>query len=155
MRLVGRFVWTGSLALLALALAGDGSASPAQVLNARASCDAESVCSFSAAVKHPDIGWSHYADRWEVLGPNGAPIATRVLRHPHVHQQPFTRSLEGVEVPADVKVVTIRARCSVDGFGGREAKLELVRKAARPAKDDKAAPIAGAEGETKPESGAK
>jgi hypothetical protein len=125
------------LALMMMLAAGAAAAAPADVLNVRASCDAESVCSFSVAVKHPDTGWNHYADRWEVIGPGGRLIATRVLRHPHVHQQPFTRALPGVEVPPALDAVTIRARCSVDGFGGREVTLKLERLPAEPAADTK------------------
>jgi hypothetical protein len=105
------------------------------VLNARASCDAESVCSFSVAVKHPDIGTKHYADRWEVLDLDGNLIATRVLRHPHVHEQPFTRALSGIEVSPSLEKVRIRAHCSQDGFGGREVTVTIKRPGAQPADD--------------------
>ena len=46
-----------------------------------------------------DSGWDHYANRWEVLEPEGQVIATRTLLHPHVDEQPFTRSLSGIHIP--------------------------------------------------------
>ncbi|MEO1194427.1 MAG: hypothetical protein AAFY02_21975 [Pseudomonadota bacterium] len=72
---------------------------------------------FDVTVAHPDTGWDDYADRWEVLAPDGTSLGVRVLAHPHVNEQPFTRSLGGVAIPEDVTEVTVRARDSVDGWG--------------------------------------
>jgi len=82
---------------------------------------------FDVTVRHADEGWSHYADRWEVLGPDGRVLATRILLHPHENEQPFTRSLTGVVVPAGVHRVTVRAHDKVHGQGGREVSVELPR----------------------------
>lgn len=80
---------------------------------------------FSVTLKHADEGWDHYADKWEVVGLDGTIYGTRVLAHPHVDEQPFTRSLSGVEIPAGIGKVTIRAGDSVHGFGGREMEVTL------------------------------
>ncbi|MEO0327949.1 MAG: hypothetical protein AAF217_05060 [Pseudomonadota bacterium] len=80
--------------------------------------------SFSVTVAHTDEGWDHYADRWEVYGENGTIYVTRVLAHPHVEEQPFTRSGSG-KIPADITHIMVRARDSVHGFGGKEMKIEL------------------------------
>jgi hypothetical protein len=90
-----------SLACLALAWSGPAAAGPADVVSATASCKA-SVCRFVVTVRHADEGWNHYANAWQVLAPDGAVLATRVLRHPHVGEQPFTRALAGVKVPPGV-----------------------------------------------------
>jgi hypothetical protein len=110
--------------LLVLISAGSSEAGPADVLSASAKC-ASSVCTFTVTVRHADEGWQHYANAWEVLTPDGSVLATRVLEHPHVDEQPFTRELRGVKVPAGVKSVRIRARDSVHGFGGREVTVSL------------------------------
>lgn len=68
---------------------------------------------FDVTVRHEDEGWKHYANRWQVEAPEGKILGTRVLLHPHVNEQPFTRSLTAVNVPADVKNVVIRAFDSV------------------------------------------
>ncbi len=52
-------------------------------------------------------------------------LATRVLLHPHVEEQPFTRSLDGVRIPAGVRKVTVRARDSLNGYGGRTITVTL------------------------------
>lgn len=67
-------------------------------------------------LSHPDTGWDHYADGWEVSTPDGEELGLRVLAHPHVDEQPFTRSLS-VDVPDGVTQLRIRARCGRDGWG--------------------------------------
>jgi hypothetical protein len=49
----------------------------------------------------------------------------RTLHHPHVEEQPFTRSLSGVRVPAGVDQVSVRARDSVHGYGGETVTVNL------------------------------
>jgi hypothetical protein len=113
-----------ALPIAALLTAGASLAGPADVLSASANC-ATSVCTFVVTVRHDDAGWSHYANAWEVLAPDGAVLARRVLRHPHVAEQPFTRELRGVVVPADLTSVRIRARDSLHGLGGRGVIVPL------------------------------
>jgi len=78
-------------------------------------------------LRHEDTGWDHYANRWEVLAPDGRVLATRVLVHPHVHEQPFTRSLSGVRIPAEYTWVRVRGHDLVHGYGGREVTLSVPR----------------------------
>ena len=80
---------------------------------------------FAVTVQHSDSGWEHYADRWEVLSPDGKVLATRVLAHPHEQEQPFTRSLSGVRIPASIAEVVVRAHDSLHGFGGAELRIPL------------------------------
>lgn len=99
-------------------------AGAADVVQARASCRGGS-CDFRVSVRHEDEGWDHYADRFEVLDSEGRVLGTRVLRHPHVAEQPFTRGLSGVEIPRGTSTVRIRAHDSVHGYGGEERVVEL------------------------------
>ncbi len=78
-------------------------------------------------LSHPDTGWEHYADGWEVLAPDGTRLGLRELLHPHVNEQPFTRSLTGVEIPPGIGEVVIRARCLVDGWAAETYRLDLER----------------------------
>jgi hypothetical protein len=73
--------------------------------------------SFSVTVSHGDEGWDHYADGWEVAAPDGTQLGYRKLLHPHVNEQPFTRSLSNVDIPRDVTTVIIRAHDSVHKWG--------------------------------------
>lgn len=70
----------------------------------------------SVTLAHPDTGWDHYADAWEVLDAAGNSLGVRELLHPHVTEQPFTRALSGVIIPQGATVVYVRARCNVDGW---------------------------------------
>lgn len=99
----------------------------ADVVNAKAICSQRSTCDFTVTVQHEDTGWDHYANQWEVLTLEGTLLGERVLHHPHVNEQPFTRSLSGVPIPSSIKKVKIRARDSVHGYGGKELIVELER----------------------------
>jgi hypothetical protein len=83
--------------------------------------------SFDVTVQHADEGWKHYANRLEVLAPDGTVLGTRTLYHPHVDEQPFTRSLSGVVVPQDVTHLTVQAHDLVHGFGGKKVKVDVPR----------------------------
>ena len=100
-------------------------AGEADVLAVKIQKTGEQTFNFTVTVKHGDEGWDHYANQWEVLGNDGAVLGTRVLYHPHVGEQPFTRSLSGVKIPEGVSTVTVRARDSVHGYGGKEMRVEL------------------------------
>ena len=78
---------------------------------------------FEVTLRHPDTGWDHYADGWEVLSEDGERLGYRKLHHPHVHEQPFTRSLSGVSIPVGTTTVFIEARTNVDGWS--EARFEM------------------------------
>lgn len=118
-----RFVIAVALAILpAPLLAGE-----ADVVAAKAVQEVDGTWRFDVTVRHADEGWAHYADAWEVLAPDGTVLATRTLFHPHVGEQPFTRSLSGVRIPAGLRGVHLRARDSVHGYGGAELKVSLTR----------------------------
>jgi hypothetical protein len=72
---------------------------------------------FAVTVRHADEGWSHYADGFTVHAPDGRILGTRTLFHPHVDEQPFTRSLTGVSLPSGLRSVKVRAHDNVHGPG--------------------------------------
>ena len=86
---------------------------------------APGVYRFDVTVRHADSGWEHYADGWELRDGDGAVVANRVLLHPHVGEQPFTRSLAGVRLPDGLHRVIIRAHDNVHGYGGVEMTVDL------------------------------
>ena len=101
------------------------SAGEADVEAVKATKAADGTWRFDVTVRHADTGWDHYANRWDVLAPDGTVLGTRTLVHPHENEQPFTRSLSGVSIPDGLRSVTIRANDSVHGVGGREIAVEL------------------------------
>ena len=112
-------------ALAALAPAASA-AGQADVLEVRAA-QSGGAWRFDVTVAHDDEGWSHYADAWRVVGPDGTVYGERILLHPHETEQPFTRSLSGVAIPESVESVTVQARDSVHGWGGAAVTIELAR----------------------------
>jgi hypothetical protein len=81
----------------------------------------------AATVASNDTGWEKYADAWQVLGPDGELLGERILTHPHENEQPFTRSLSGVQIPEGVTEVTVAARDLVLGFCGDVFSIEVPR----------------------------
>ncbi|MDH5423219.1 MAG: hypothetical protein OEY55_15570 [Acidimicrobiia bacterium] len=78
---------------------------------------------FTVTVASADEGWAKYADEWTVQAEDGTVLGTRTLLHPHDDEQPFTRSLTGVQIPEGYSTVVVAARDSVDGYC--EATLEV------------------------------
>jgi len=80
---------------------------------------------FHVTVLSADEGWDKYADEWSVRLPDGTIIGTRTLAHPHEDEQPFTRSLGGLNIPAGTTSVIVAARDSVEGYCGSEYELSV------------------------------
>lgn len=116
-----------ALSLLALSFHLPLQAGEADVIKAELTHTGNGTFRASVTVKHADEGWDHYADAWEILAPDGTVLATRTLAHPHVNEQPFTRSLGGIKIPDDIDAIRIRARDSQHGFGGKELTLKVTR----------------------------
>lgn len=117
-----RFLISSAIILLTSlsAVAGE-----VDVLDVKAEKSANNSYRFSVTVKHADEGWDHYANKWDVVDPEGNVLGTRVLAHPHVNEQPFTRSLSNVDIPHGTEYVVIRAHDSVHEYGGAEYRVEL------------------------------
>jgi len=91
-------------------------ANEVEIIKVKANCDTNRVCTFDVTLKHEDTGWKHFANKWEIYTPNDKLIATRTLFHPHVQEQPFTRSLSSVKIPKGINKVIIKAHDSVHGY---------------------------------------
>jgi hypothetical protein len=76
-------------------------------------------------LKHADTGWEHYADAWRIVDATGKLIATRVLYHPHVNEQPFTRSLGNIEIPAGTDIIFVEAHDKQHGWSPQRIKVDL------------------------------
>jgi len=119
--------WGAFLLIAALAAHNPAVAGEADVVAARAVASGGGLYRFAVTVAHADAGWDHYADAWEVVAPDGTVLGRRTLLHPHVDEQPFTRSLGGVRVPAGIDHVIVRAHDSVHGWGGAEVTVAIPR----------------------------
>lgn len=111
--------------LVYLFATGKLNASEADVLDVEVIDKGDNRYTFNVTIRHEDTGWDHYADRWEILNLQEEIIAVRSLRHPHMKQESFTRSLPFVPVHQDTKEIKVRAHCSVDGFTGKQVVIKL------------------------------
>lgn len=100
-------------------------ASEAEIIEAKAERNAAQNFNISVTVKHGDTGWDHYANAWRIYAPDGKLLAERTLHHPHVKEQPFTRSLLGVRIPLEASEITIVPVCSVYGESEKGYLLKL------------------------------
>jgi len=118
-------VGRAALLLLLVLITQSALADAVRVLDAKVGKTPDGLYRFVVTLAHGDTGWAHYADRWEVVAPDGTVLATRILHHPHVDEQPFTRSLGQVTIPAGIRQVIIRAHDSVHGYGETTVTLDL------------------------------
>ena len=112
--------------------ADDAGVGDADVLAAVATRGDDGRWSFEVTVSHPDTGWEDYANGWDVVLPDGTVVKrrqrdafTRPLGHPHVDEQPFTRSQSRLVIPEGVQRVTVRAHELKHGFGGKSVEVDL------------------------------
>lgn len=118
---VQRLTLATLLSLLALPVQAD----EVDIMEARFDATGQNQYRVSVTVEHPDTGWDHYADAWRVLDADGNVLGERILHHPHVDEQPFTRSLRGVTLPEGTRFVQIEARCSQDGWSHQRLRVDM------------------------------
>lgn len=111
-------------AVVFLGSAGTVAADAPVVEDVQAS-EAGATWSFSVTLSHGDSGWDDYADGWRIFLADGTVLGARELLHPHVEEQPFTRSLSGVTIPDGVESVFVEARTNVDGWSGKHFEVPL------------------------------
>ena len=80
---------------------------------------------FDVTVSSPYDTPQRYADAFRVTGRDGTVFGERKLLHDHAGEQPFTRDLYGVAIPAGIKTVTVQARDRKYGYGGKTAEASI------------------------------
>ena len=96
-----------------------------EIVHARFRHSGADTWSVDVTLRHADSGWEHYADAWRVVAGDGTVLGTRTLYHPHETEQPFTRSLGGVAIPASMTVVDVDAHDKVHGWSPRRLQVDL------------------------------
>lgn len=76
-------------------------------------------------LNHADTGWKHYADAWRLVDEKGSVIGKRTLYHPHVNEQPFTRSLYDFQIPINTKMIFVEAHDLNRGWSANKVKIDL------------------------------
>lgn len=99
-------------------------AGEADIIDTKVECS-NNLCRFKITVQHNDEGWEHYAKHVEILNMNRDKLlGSRLFHHPHVQEQPFTRTAT-VLFKEPVDQVIIRAFDTVHEFGGKELVVEI------------------------------
>jgi hypothetical protein len=80
---------------------------------------------FKTSVKNNDLGWTHYANAWEVTDLKGNRLGYRKITHPHVNEQPFTRRQCQIIIPKEMNKVIVRASNNTNGYGGNIIVVDL------------------------------
>ena len=111
--------------ILLLAASAASFAGEVRIVDVKVECPGS--CTFAVTLEHNDEGWNHYANQWDVMSLDGKLLGSRVLYHPHESEQPFTRSLSGVMIPAGVSQVKVRAMDSVHGYSKQEVLVDIPR----------------------------
>lgn len=112
--------------LALVAFAAPAWADPAEIVAIEATRSGDSW-RFAVTLRHGDTGWDDYADGWRVETADGTVLGTRVLAHPHVQEQPFTRALGGVTLPEGLGQVFLRSSDSVGGWAETTTPYDLPR----------------------------
>lgn len=121
---IGKLLAAGLLTLTAF---GRAEAGDVKILAADFLSNGTNRWTVRVTLRHADTGWDHYADNWRVVDGDGHVLGDRVLYHPHVDEQPFTRSLDGVMVPAGITTVYIEAHDKVHGWTSNRLKVDLTK----------------------------
>jgi len=95
-----------------------------EILSANFSQNSNQAWSIDVTLLHGDTGWDHYADAWRVVDEKKMILGTRTLYHPHVGEQPFTRS-HSVKIPAIMTTVYIEAHDKVHGWSPQRLEIDL------------------------------
>lgn len=95
------------------------------VIDAVATRNADGTYEFSVTLSSPYDTPQRYADAWRIRDRDGTVYGVRELLHDHGGEQPFTRSLNGVEIPDGVTSVVVEGRDQVNGWGGTTLELDL------------------------------
>jgi hypothetical protein len=80
---------------------------------------------FDVTLSSPYDRPERYADAFRVMASDGRVFGERVLLHDHMDEQPFTRDLHGVKIPADIRDVVVQGRDQKSGYGGKTMTVKL------------------------------
>lgn len=121
------------LAILVLLIACvTAQANKVEIVDVKAHQNVDKTWTFAVTLKHGDTGWNHYANEWQVIALDKKILATRTLYHPHVDEQPFTRNISGVKIPASIKTVRVIAKDTMHGLAQTAMQVNLTTKKLTP-----------------------
>ena len=124
MRISTRLTWLGATLLCLAGIGGQAAAGQVEVVNTHFVLRG-GAWQVHTTLRHGDTGWEHYADAWRVVTEAGDVLGERILLHPHVNEQPFTRSQGGIRIPEDTHIVYVEARDKEHGWSPQRVQVDL------------------------------
>ena len=118
-------------AVTVVARADSSAAEPAagdlfpDVLDVKLEPESNGRWTVSATISSPYDSPERYADGFRVTAADGSVLGERVLAHDHASEQPFTRSLSSVLIPAETESIVVEARDQISGYGGATVSLPV------------------------------
>ncbi|MFW2372307.1 MAG: hypothetical protein ACN4GM_04240 [Gammaproteobacteria bacterium] len=124
---MNKIISTGSIAicLFSISLLNSVHAGEVNILAAEFRTSGNNQWSVNVTLKHEDSGWDHYADNWRIVDSQGKLLGERVLYHPHVNEQPFTRSLNSVKLEKGISLIYIEAHDKMHGWTPHRLTVDL------------------------------
>lgn len=124
--------YLGAIAMT-VAMGGIASAQPTgtdtqkypDVVAAKAQARGKNRFDFDVTVSSPYDSPQRYADAFRVMSTDGVSYGERRLLHDHASEQPFTRDLYNVYIPAGIHAVVVQARDRKYGYGGKTVQVAL------------------------------
>jgi hypothetical protein len=98
------------------------------VVNVKVKARGDRRFDFDVTISSPYETPQRYADAFRVMSAEGVVYGERKLLHDHADEQPFTRDLYGVAIPAGVASVIVQARDQKFGYGGKTLKALLLER---------------------------
>ncbi len=127
-RYAGAIAAVVTVAMVALASAqskgSEGQKYP-DVVEVKVQARGENRFDFDVTISSPYDTPQRYADAFRVMNADGLVYGERKLLHDHANEQPFTRGLFGVSIPAGVQIVVVQARDQRFGYGGKSVQVAL------------------------------
>ena len=124
MLVVGAFLSGAPSMFASMSIAAQEQRFP-DVVAVRVQPGGENRFDFDVKVSSPYDTPQRYADGFRVVGKDNTVYGERKLLHDHADEQPFTRGLYDVTIPAGIKTVVVQARDRKYGYGGRAIEVNL------------------------------
>jgi hypothetical protein len=129
---MNRYLAAGAVAV-SIAMVGLASAQMADAMNqkypdvvdVKVHARGDNRFDFDATLSSPYDSPQRYADAFRVMGDGDVVYGERTLFHDHAGEQPFTRDLYGVTIPAGIKTVIVQGRDQKYGYGGKTRQVAL------------------------------
>ena len=84
------------------------------------------VYTLAVTISSPYDSPDRYADGWRVTAAGTQDVlGEHMLGHDHASEQPFTREQSDLQIPDDVKQITVEGRDQENGFGGDTVTIDV------------------------------